>query len=204
MYRAVALCAAEQGISWADEVALVDLCSQLTFDFNGGDGHPAVRVNGRDVTQAIRSPEVGEGASRVAIQPRLRAILVAKQRTLGCAGGLVMDGRDIGTVVFPEAEVKFYLDATPEIRGWRRWKELQARGEQASLPEVIEAMRRRDRADHTRQASPLRVPVGATRIDTTNLSIDEVFELMVDRVKFFGVLFRSPDRRQGTRYPQST
>jgi CMP/dCMP kinase len=203
MYRAVALCAAEQGIAWTDEAALVALCDRLTFEFSCCDGHLAVRVNGRDVTQAIRDQEMGHGASRVAILPRLRAILVGKQRALGCAGGIVMDGRDIGTVVFPEAEVKFYLDATPEVRGRRRWKELQALGERVSLPEVMEAIRRRDHEDQTRQASPLRVPEGASHIDTTNLSIDEVFELMVDKIKFFGVSFRSPDRRQGTRCPQS-
>jgi cytidylate kinase len=131
-------------------------------------------------------------------------MLVAKQRQLGRAGGIVMDGRDIGTVVFPDAEVKFYLDATPEVRGRRRWLELQQRGEQTSLPQVIEAIRRRDHEDRTRVASPLRVPDDAYYIDTTNLSIDDVFELMVDKVKFFGISFRSPDPRQGTRCPKST
>jgi cytidylate kinase len=115
-----------------------------------------------------------------------------------------MDGRDIGTVVFPDAEVKFYLDATPEARGRRRWLELQRRGEERPLREVIEAIRHRDHEDQTREASPLRIPDGAYYIDTTNLSVDDVFELMVDKVKFFGVSFRSPDSRQGTRCPQST
>jgi CMP/dCMP kinase len=204
MYRAVALCAAEQEIPWTDEPALVRFCARLTFEFLNWDGQLAVQVDGRNVTQAIRSQTVGEGASRVATFPSIRAILVRKQRELGCAGGLVMDGRDIGTVVFPEADVKFYLDATPEARGRRRWRELQERGEHASLPEVIDAIRRRDHEDRTREASPLRIPEGAFYIDTTNLSIDDVFELMVDKVKFFGVSFRSPDPRQGTRCPEST
>jgi cytidylate kinase len=204
MYRAVALCAAERGISWTDELALVQLCAQLTFEFSLREEQLTVHVDGRDVTQALRSQAVGEGASRVATLRSIREILVQKQRQMGCAGGIVMDGRDIGTVVFPEADVKFYLDATPEARGRRRWLQLQERGEQASLPEIIEAIRRRDHEDRTRQASPLRVPEGAYYIDTTNLSVDDVLEHMVDKVKFFGVSFRSPDPRQGTRCPKST
>jgi cytidylate kinase len=204
MYRAVALCAAEQGIPWTDEPALVHLCTQLRFEFLICDGQLSVHVDGRNVTQAIRSQAVSEGASRVATLQSVRAVLVRKQRELGCAGGIVMDGRDIGTVVFPEADVKFYLDATPEARGRRRWLELQERGESAALPEVIEAIRRRDHEDRAREASPLRVPEDAYYIDTTNLSVDDVFELMVDKVKLFGVSFRTPDPRQGTRCPQST
>ena len=204
MYRAVALCAIEQGIPWTDASLLVQQCAQLTFEFSLCEGQLTVRVNGRDVTQAIRSQTVGAAASQVATLQSIRAILVAKQRELGYAGGIVMDGRDIGTVVFPDAEVKFYLDATPEGRGRRRWLELQQRGEERPLREVIEAIRRRDHEDQTRAASPLRIPEGAYYIDTTNLSVDDVFELMVDKVKFFGVSFRSPDRRQGTRCPQST
>jgi cytidylate kinase len=204
MYRAVALCALERGIPWTDESALARLCAQLTFEFSLRDEQLAVHVNGRDVTQAIRSQAVSEGASRVATLPAVREILVQKQRQMGCAGGIVMDGRDIGTVVFPDADVKFYLDATPEARGWRRWQELQKRGEKGSLAEVAEAIRRRDQEDRTREASPLRVPEGAYYIDTTNLSIDDVFALMVDKVKFFGVSFCSPDPRQGTRCPKST
>lgn len=204
MYRAVALCAAEQGIPWTDEPALVRLCTPLTFEFPVCDGQLAVHVDGRNVTQAIRSQAVGEGASLVATFPSIRAILVGKQRQLGCAGGVVMDGRDIGTVVFPEADVKFYLDATPEARGRRRWLEVQERGELTTLSEVIDAIGRRDQEDRTRQASPLRVPKGACSIDTTNLSVDEVFQLMVDKIKFFGVSFRPLDPRQGMRCPQST
>jgi cytidylate kinase len=193
MYRAVALCAAQRGIPWTDETALTHLCRQLTFAFYLCDGQLVIHVNGCDVTQAIRSQAIGEGASRVATLAGVRAVLVEKQRALGCAGGLVMDGRDIGTVVFPDADIKFYLDASPEARGHRRWLELQRRGEAVSLAEVIEAIRHRDHEDRTRQASPLRVPKEAYYIDTTNLSIDEAFALMVDKVKFFGVSFRSPD-----------
>ncbi len=204
MYRAVALCAAERRIPWTDEVALVHLSKQLTFTFAMREGQLVVCVDGRNVTQAIRSQVVGEGASQVGRLQGIRAILVRKQQELGCAGGIVMDGRDIGTVVFPGAEVKFYLDGTPETRGRRRWLELQQRGEPVSLLEVIEAIRRRDQEDRTRSASPLRVVEDAYYIDTTNLSIDDVFELMVEKVKSFGVSFRSPESRQGMGCPQST
>jgi cytidylate kinase len=204
MYRAVALCAAERSIPWTDEAALIRLCAQLTFDFAIRDGQLVVCVDGRNVTRAIRSQAVGDGASQVGRLPGIRAILVRKQQELGGAGGTVMDGRDIGTVVFPDAEVKFYLDATPETRGRRRWLELQQHGEPASLPEVIEAIRRRDQEDRTRNASPLRVVEGAFYIDTTNLSIDDVFERMINKVKSFGVSFRSPDSCQGMGCPQST
>jgi CMP/dCMP kinase len=203
MYRALAVWAAEQGVSWTDEAALARICAQLTFEFSLHEGQLVIHVDGRDVTCAIRRQGMGEGASRVATLRTVREILVRKQRQLGCAGGIVMDGRDIGTVVFPDADVKVYLDATPEARGRRRWLELQQRGVQRALPEVIDAIRRRDHEDRTRDASPLRIPDGAYYIDTTNLSVDEVFELMVDKIKFFGVSFRSPDPRQGTRCPQS-
>jgi cytidylate kinase len=201
MYRAVALCALEQGVDWGHESALVRLCTPLTFEFSICDGQLAIYVDGRNVAQAIRSQIVGEGASRVATFSGLRAVLVGKLQQLGSAGGVVMDGRDIGTVVFPHADVKFYLDATPEARGRRRWLELRERGELTTLVEVIEAMAQRDREDRTRQASPLRVPKDAYSIDTTNLSVDEVFQLMVDRIKFFGVSFRPLDPSQGMRCP---
>ena len=203
MYRVVALLAYENGIAWTDEPALTRLCEQLAFDFSIWEGQLRVRANGRDVTSLIRTQAIGEGASRIGVLRGVRAILVQQQRELGCAGGIIMDGRDIGNVVFPNAELKFYLDASPEARGQRRWRELQQRGEQVSLADVMEAIRRRDHDDRTRKASPLRVPEGAYYIDTTNLSIDDVFALMVDKVKFSGVSFRSPDPRQGTRCPQS-
>jgi cytidylate kinase len=204
MYRGVALCAAEAGISWADETALTRLCQELRFAFQAHDGQLVVTVDGRDISRDIRSQAVGEGASHVATLVGVRAILVDKQRQLGCGGGIVMDGRDIGTVVFPDADVKFYLDASLEARGQRRWLDHQQRGDATSLTEVIEAILRRDDDDRTRQASPLRVPREAYHIDTTNLTIDEVFALMVDKVKFFGVSFDSPDLCQGTRCPKET
>lgn len=204
MYRAVALCAAEMGISWGDETALIPLCQQLSFAFHIQHGQLVVCVDGRDVSRPIRAQRVGEGASRVATLPGVRAVLVDRQREFGCSGGLVMDGRDIGSVVFPDAAIKFYLDASPEARGRRRWLELQQGDESVLLEEVIAAIRRRDDDDRRREASPLQMPRDAYYIDTTNLSIDEAFVLMVDKVKFFGISSRSPDPRQGTRCPKET
>jgi cytidylate kinase len=204
MYRVVALLAGEQGISWRDEVALVCLARHLSFDFALCGGEVRVRVNGRDVAPLIRAETTSAGASRVSTLRGLRQVLVDKQREFGEGGGIVMDGRDIGTVVFPQADVKFYLDATPEVRAQRRWLELQKRGEASSLAEIRDAIERRDRSDHTRSMSPLRIPDGAYYIDTTNLSIDDVFGLMVDKVKFFGISLCSPHPRQGGRCPKST
>jgi cytidylate kinase len=203
MYRAVAWLARAQGIPWTDEVALVHLAQQLSFDFTLSDGEVLVRVDGRDVTPFIRTESTGAGASQVATLGGLRRVLVDKQREFGAAGGVVMDGRDIGTVVFPWADVKFYLDATLEARARRRWLELQQRGVETTLAEVTAAMQRRDRDDRTRAVSPLGIPDGAYYIDTTNLSIDDVLALMVDKIKFFGISFRSPHPRQGMRCPKA-
>lgn len=197
MYRAVALCAQEQGISWTNEAALTCLCTRLAFTFCLQEGRPVIDVNGRDVTYLIRTQAVGMGASRVAMLKGVRQVLVHQQRALGAAGGVVMEGRDIGTAVFPHAAVKFYLDATPEARAYRRWLELRASGAQEPLAEVIAAIRRRDHNDRTREVSPLRVPEGAHHIDTTNLSIDEVFDVMVDTIKSFSISSSDPGSGRG-------
>jgi cytidylate kinase len=204
MYRAVALLASEAGIPWTDEVALMRLARQLSFELALCEDAVLVRVNGRDVTPLIRSEATGAGASRVATLGGLRQVLIERQRELGEAGNIVMDGRDIGSIVFPWADMKFYLDATPESRAQRRWLELQKRGEETTLAEVMAAVQRRDHDDRTRTVSPLRIPDEAYYIDTTNLSIDDVLALMVDKVKFFGISFRAPHPRQGRRCPKST
>jgi CMP/dCMP kinase len=204
MYRAVAICADEQGISWADEEGLMHLAQELSFEFALWAGEVHTHVNGRDVTSLIRSERASAAASQVARYRDLRQVLVQRQRELGEGGPLVMDGRDIGTVVFPGADVKFYLDAALETRARRRWLELQKRGVRISKAEVIRAMQRRDADDRTRPVSPLQMPEGAYYIDTTNLSIDDVLARMVDKVKFFGISFHAPHPRQGTRCPKST
>lgn len=195
MYRALALCAQERGISWADEQALVCLGMGLRFEFTLGEQGSLIAVDGCEVTQATYTRSIGMGASQIATLRGVREVLVQQQRALAQGRGIVMDGRDIGTVVFPQADVKFYLDAAPEVRGERRWRELQAQGERISLDEVIAEIRRRDHDDRTREVSPLRVPEGAYCIDTTHLSIDEVFASMVDKINFSGISFCDADLR---------
>jgi cytidylate kinase len=167
----------------------------LRFEFTLGERGSLIAVDGREVTQAIYTRSIGMGASQIATLRGVREVLVNKQRVLAQGRGIVMDGRDIGTVVFPQADVKFYLDAAPEVRGERRWRELQAQGERVSLAEVIAEIRRRDHEDRTREVSPLRVPEGAYCIDTTHLSIDEVFASMVDKINFSGISFCDADLR---------
>ncbi len=153
MYRAVALWAKRLGVSWDDAARLEQLARESCIELCSGG---RVRLNGEDVSEAIRDPDISEGASRVSAIPGVRRALVEKQQQMGREASVVMEGRDIGTVVFPEAEVKIYLDATPEERARRRMKDLAARGLEAEFSRVLEEMKRRDERDSTRADSPLR------------------------------------------------
>jgi len=172
MYRAVGVLAAERGIDPDDAAALGLLVAALDFELDP-DGE-RLRVGGRDLSAAIRRPEAGELASRVSTQPVVRQRLVALQRALGAGGGVVMEGRDIGTVVFPDAPVKLYLTADPETRAARRAAELPAVDEAALARELAE----RDRRDTGRAHSPLRPAADAIVLDTTALTLEEVVERM--------------------------
>jgi cytidylate kinase len=178
MYRALAWKGRHEGLDLADEPAMAALAERITLDVADG----RVRVDGHDVAQAIRTPEMDQAASTVARQPRVRAALIAQQRTLGAQGGVVMEGRDIGSVVFPAAAVKIFLDASPEERARRRAMDpAHASGKGASaIPEVAIALAARDRVDSTRAASPLTVADDAIVIDTTSLSIEEAVERVMD------------------------
>jgi cytidylate kinase len=148
-----------------------------------GDG--VVRVDGHDVAQAIRTPEIDAAAAAVARQPRVRQILIAQQRALGAGGGVVMEGRDITTVVFPDADVKVYLDASPEERARRRAHDpahAAGRGG-AALQDVATALKARDHSDQTRSTSPLTRAADAVVIDTTGLPIDAVVERVLELVR---------------------
>lgn len=169
MYRAVAWRAQQDHVSFDDESALARLAGQLTIEATDG----TVRVDGVDIGNAIRNPEVDRGAARVARDPGVRAALVAKQRRIGEGGGVVMEGRDIGTVVFPDADVKIFLEASPEERARRRVHD-QAHNGSRDAVQVASDMAARDRSDRTRAVSPLTAAADATVIDTTSLSIDEV------------------------------
>jgi cytidylate kinase len=181
MYRAVAWKALQEGVDLTDERASAEAARRAEIVV--GDG--VVTVDGRDVARAIRTPEIDAAAAAVARQPRVREILIAQQRDMGRAGGIVMEGRDIGTVVFPAADLKIYLDATPEERARRRAHDsahaLGVGG--ATLGDVATALEARDRIDRTRSVSPLTAAEDAVEIDTTGLSIDDVIERVLGLVE---------------------
>lgn len=176
MYRALAWQAVDETLDLQDEAALAALASRAAIDV--GDG--TIRVDGRDVAQAIRTPEIDRAAAAVARQPLVRAVLIQQQRDMGFRGAVVMEGRDIGTVVFPGADLKIYLDASPEERARRRATDpAHAAGQgAAAVQEVASALAERDRSDSTRAASPLSMAADAVLIDTTGVPVNDV----VDRI----------------------
>jgi cytidylate kinase len=174
MYRAVGWKASREKIPLDDESAVAALAERADLRVDGS----VVTIDGDDVTRAIRTPEVDRAASAVARLPKVREILVARQRRMGEQGGVVMEGRDIGTVVFPHADVKIYLDASPEERARRRAADTAHAGGRAGHAAVAEAIAARDRSDITRATSPLTMAPDAVHIDTTHMPVQEV----VDRV----------------------
>ncbi|MCK4621917.1 MAG: (d)CMP kinase [Desulfuromonadales bacterium] len=179
MYRSVALLADRQRVNVADEEALRQLCSNLRIEFVRDAEQERVIVNGEDVSMAIRTPEVSLLTTKVAASPAVREAMVDLQRRMGQTGGVVLEGRDIGTVVFPQAEVKFFLSATVEERGRRRYDELLARGMAVDLQQTIIEIKARDAADSAREHGPLRRADDAADIDSTKLTIDEVLAEML-------------------------
>ena len=169
MYRAVGWKALQEGLALEDEAPIAALARRADIAVEGGE----VRIDGHDVTRAIRTPEIDKAASAVARLPQVREVLVARQRELGEGGGVVMEGRDIGTVVFPQADVKIYLDASEEERARRRLQDTAHASGQAGHAAVAEAIKARDAADSTRTVSPLAMAPDAIRLDTTGLSISE-------------------------------
>ena len=183
MFRTVALMARRAGIACEEDAALAELCRRLRIAFSRDGESCQVLANGEDVSTAIRSEEIGLLASCISTRKPVRDALLVMQRRMGEAGGVVLEGRDIGTVVFPDAEVKFFLVASAEERGRRRFLELTARGEQVSLQETIEKVVLRDKQDEGRVYAPLRKAKDALAIDSTSLSIEEVLELMESEVR---------------------
>jgi cytidylate kinase len=170
MYRAVGWEVLRCGFSLDDTAAVTSVAERAEFAFDGD----RVFINGHDVTMAIRTPEMDRAATAVARQAPVRAQLVARQRAMGADGGIVMEGRDIGTVVFPGADVKIFLDASPEERARRRANDPAHAGHGAALASVAVELQARDQSDRTRAASPLVMAPDAVRIDTTNVPADEV------------------------------
>lgn len=183
MYRAVAYLAAQRRLHPDDEEALRNLCSDLRIDLIATDAGLKVYAMGEEVTQQIRTPEISKLTPLVAASPAVRAAMLLLQRKLGESGGVVLEGRDIGTVVFPDAQVKFFLSASAEERGRRRYTELQQQGLKADLHETIAAVRERDQADMNRTEAPLKQAEDAVVIDSTRMTIDEVLTLMENLVR---------------------
>jgi len=183
MYRSVAWAARQQGVDPDDEDALAALCGQLDIEFIRMADGERVMVNGHDVSSAIRTPEISLLTARVSACPAVRAAMVEQQRRLGRSGGVVLEGRDIGSVVFPHAEVKFYLSATAAARGRRRFEELRQKGAQVDLEQTIREVEARDAADMQRTHAPLVQTADAIAIDSTKMTIDEVLEQMLRTIR---------------------
>ena len=172
MYRALALKAIDKDASIDDEAALLAMAEDLRIQLEPTLGGNRTLLNGRDVSSRIRERDVTEAASRVSVHPRVRAWMVAHQREMGAAGGIVMEGRDIGTKVFPDADLKIFLDADPVVREQRRMVQQKIKGELAAS--VAAELRERDHRDRTRATSPLVAAEDAVVIDSSSMSEDEV------------------------------
>jgi cytidylate kinase len=176
MYRAVGLLASEAGVDLSDESLVLPIARGARLRF---DGQGRLWAGDRDVSGLIRSLEMGAAASVVSALPGVRRLLVERQRELGAGADIVMEGRDIGTNVFPDAEVKVFLTARPEVRAARRAAELRAKGEDVDDAEVLEAVLERDQRDSEREVAPLRRAADAVEVDTSGLTLDEVVETVV-------------------------
>jgi len=186
MYRALALKALRHSVSLLDEPTLEALARETHIELRppkpeqeAAGAKNCVFLDGADVTQEIRSSEVAQAASRLATIAKVRHVLVAEQQRAGSGGETVMEGRDIGTVVFPNAELKIFLDASPEVRAERRWKEHQEKGERVTLPEVFDEVIERDKRDRERKVSPLVRAADAVLVDNTAMGIEETARLIV-------------------------
>lgn len=179
LYRAVACRAMQKGISIADEEGIAGLCSRSEIRLRRVDDALRVFVDAQDVTEKIRTEPIGLLASSLSAMPVVRSALLSIQRESGKNGGVIAEGRDMGTVVFPDADLKFFLDADAEERIRRRFKELVMRGEKVGYPSLKKDLLSRDRQDRERAIAPLKVPEGAIIIDSTRLTIDAVVETML-------------------------
>jgi len=179
MYRSVALKALRRGVPLEAADQLTALAGETRIDLRAQDGTQQVFLDGEDVTAAIRTPDVAQAASKVAVVPGVRKVLVAEQRRAGDQGGVVMEGRDIGSVVFPDAQLKIFLTASPEIRAERRWREHQQKGDSIDLARTLEEIRERDRRDRERSTSPLVRAQDAVVVDSTAMEPEEVARLVV-------------------------
>jgi cytidylate kinase len=178
MYRALGLASLRAGLPLDDAAQLESLAASMRIELNPQAGRGGVTLDGEDVTGAIRAAEVAQAASRLATIPGVRRVMVAEQQRMGSAGGVVMEGRDIASVVFPDAELKIYLTASLEERARRRMREHAERGEACELAEIIEEVRERDRRDQQRKDSPLMRTQDAVLVDNTAMDAEETARLI--------------------------
>ena len=183
IYRAVALEARRRDVSWDDEPGCAGIAGQLDIAFRADGDINRVFLAGAEVTADIRTPDISKGASRVSALPEVRAALLDLQRRLGERGGVSAEGRDVGTVVFPGAEVKFFLTASPGVRARRRFDELQGKGAGASLKATEAEMRDRDQRDSGRAVAPLARAEDAVEVDSSGLDIEQVVDSMIEIVR---------------------
>ena len=182
LYRAVAYQVQKERLDGADQETIMDLCGRTDIRLKRLGDVLKVFVEGRDVSDKIRTESVGLLASSLSALPAVRSALLPIQREAAKHGGMIAEGRDMGTVVFPDADVKFFLDADAEVRARRRWLELAMRGEQVSFTILMEGMMIRDRQDRERVIAPLKVPANAIMIDSTGLDIDAVVRAMLSAI----------------------
>lgn len=186
MYRSVTLYAKEQGLikeNILQKEALLKALPEIKINFSWDKGVNKTLLNGRDVSELIRSMEISESVSLVATLPEVRAKMVEIQRSFGAKGGVVMDGRDIGSVVFPEAELKLFMTASAEVRAQRRYAELLASGQEVSYQAVLDNLQSRDTMDSQRAVSPLIVPKGAIIIDNSEMNPSDQFNMILQLAK---------------------
>ncbi len=179
LYRLTALAAMGQGLDFADQTSLADLARNLDIEFNLNHGRVVIQLAGADVTEAIRAEAVGMGASQVAALPEVRTALLQRQRDFRQLPGLIADGRDMGTVVFPDAQLKIFLTASAGVRAQRRYDQLLQQGLHSDLAQITADIERRDTQDAQRTVAPLRPAKDARLVDSTALSIDEVLNCIL-------------------------
>jgi cytidylate kinase len=196
MYRAIALAATRAGVAVDDEKQLDALASAANIDFTPGE-RSRVILDGEDITDFIRTPEMSMAASHVSAVPAVRRVLVRLQQAMGRRKGGVLEGRDIGTKVFPDTPHKFFLTARPEVRAQRRYRELLAKGTATDLQQVLAETIQRDTQDSTRADSPLSFDDSYTVIDTSDHSIDEVVEAIVEHVRKKSLSRRAGEGAEG-------
>jgi len=182
LYRAVALAAIRDTRALEDEKRLAELCDGLALQFTETETGLRLFMDGEDISDHLRTQPITMLASALSAKPAVRRFLLDIQRDMGRNGGAVFEGRDMGTVVFPNADIKFFLYADPDVRALRRYREVLAKGIKISLSEISETMKRRDEEDSTRDLAPLRPAEDAVQVDSTSMGIDEVVETMFRRI----------------------